>query len=230
MGSISTGSSALGGAVKGSAGVTGVESRSRFDLRRADSTFGAGVGDGGRSSSNSMSMSSSIAYGSGTAVYFRLASFLCFRRKPRTFLGFLGMSVLPLALLFCFVLDLRLTEPRMPITFAAFVDILISVSVCGGDIIAASSSIEGRRDIVLGVADVRCDLDRDEGGGIPNIAPRPVEARVDFVRDGVLATLSDPDDLDMTSWFFDEGTRADFDRTKVGRLGRCSSTRSTIIA
>jgi hypothetical protein len=98
-------------------------------------------------------------------------------------------------------------------TFAAFEETLTSVSVCGGDIIAASPSIEGRRESVLGVADVRRVLVLD-GGGAPK-SEKPV-ARVDLARDGVFATLSDPDDLDMTSWFFDDGTRADLERLKLG--------------
>src|SRR4051812_36372311 len=150
----------------------------------------------------------------------RLAPILRLRLQPRTFLDFLGAVLLPLALPLSLVLGRRLTEPFIPITFAAFDETLrVSVSVCGGDIIAASSSKDGRRERVFGVADVLCDLDRDGGGGTPKSAPKPVEARVDFERDGVFVTLSEPDDLDITSLSLDFGTRADTDRLKLGFAG-----------
>ena len=98
----------------------------------------------------------------------------------------------------------------MPMTLAALEDTLGSVSVCGGDIMAASWSTDARRDCVLGVADVRCDLERVGGGGA-NI-PKPDEVRTDLVRTGVFDTLSEPDDRDLTSLSRVDDVRTDLVR------------------
>jgi hypothetical protein len=100
-------------------------------------------------------------------------------------------------------------------TLAAFEECFISVSVCGGDIIAASWSIEPRRESTLGVAEALCDFDREGGGGTPK-SPKPDEVRTDLVREGVFDILSEPDDLDMTSLSRVELVRTDFVRTRPG--------------
>jgi hypothetical protein len=74
--------------------------------------------------------------------------------------------------------------------------------------------------MVLGVADVRCDLEREGGGGTPKRAPKPVAVRAGFGRGVFAATLSDPEDLDMTSFSFEvEETRADFDLLTLALAG-----------
>ena len=66
----------------------------------------------------------------------------------------LGIFIIPLALPLSLVLDRLLTDACMPMTFAALEETLaISVSVCGGEIMAASASKDGRREAVFGVAD-----------------------------------------------------------------------------
>jgi hypothetical protein len=147
-----------------------------------------------------------MAYGSGMAVMEWSA--WC----PSSIADSFDAIVLPLILPFSFVEGRLLAEPFIPIIFAAFVFTLpISVSVCGGDIMAASPSTDGRREVVLDVAGWRTDLDRE--GGAPN--SEKLVPRTGLVR-GTDLTLSDPDDFDMTSLSLVEGTRADFDRAKLG--------------
>jgi hypothetical protein len=135
------------------------------------------------------------------------------------------VKYLPLDLPLSLVLDLR-DGFSLPNIFAAFDKCLTSVSVCGGDSIASSRSIEFRRDCILGVADARCDLDRDtvgcDGavpkGDAPKSEPSPVDARWGLVRDadGVFDILSEPDDFDMTSRSLVDDVRADLERLMSG--------------
>jgi hypothetical protein len=70
----------------------------------------------------------------------------------------------------------------------------------------------------LGVAEVLCDFDRDGGGAAAPNSPKPDEVRPDLVREGAFDTLSDPDDLDVTSLSLVvvEVVRTDLVRTRPG--------------